>query len=821
MKPATALVVFALAACLGQAIAAEPATADQALQIVSRQKGVFTTPPIVMPTRKVPDGPLLGNGDVGVVIGGVVERQKYFGLGAPGGGDVNLKSISVTNSPERHRFYLSKNDFWKAKAIYPNGHPCPIGGIDVNIPALANGRYHAEQILETAEVHHTLTTTLRMEDPPPFTRAGATIHFRSWVAATENLLIIELSVDGNPADVDPFQPTDLVGVDVNLWPMTGNEAETATGNLPDGYWAVRRFTSTTNSIALEQKPSRWPSEAAVAMRLFNHRQPGLPWSRGDGWSADRFVLSPARPIIIAAAIVTSEESKAPLDEARRRIADLPLQRIDTLRQAHRQWWREFWSKSFVEIGDPLIEKFYYGSQYLMACCSRNQQFPPSLFGNWITMDGPAWQADYHLNYNHQAPWWGVFSSNHPELADPYDTPILEYLPIAKANARKYLKVRGVYYDVGVGPKALETAFMPDGHSIPGEGNRMFLGQKSNAAFAAANMFMRFYHTYDLEYARRVYPFLIEVANFWEDYLKLEQGRYVITGDALGEVGDGGSDKNNCLSLGLVRMFFKGMLDVSAELGVDAGRRGKWQDILAHLSDFPTAVVDGVRRVQGAEAGPSAGRVGPNREASRVEFMGMVWPSCVVGLESEPALLKMLQDDANGWPEREWINHFNGFSQTFPGAVRVGHDPRDILAKLRQQLTGGSFPNLMVFCGGGGIENCSAVPATINEMLLQSHEGVMRLFPVWPREQPARFGRLRTWGAFLVSSELRDGEVKSVLIESEKGRECTLQNPWPGRDLALKRNGQAAGKLAGQRVHFQTSVGERIAIQPVSASSSGK
>jgi len=71
------------------------------------------------------------------------------------------------------------------------------------------------------------------------------------------------------------------------------------------------------------------------------------------------------------------------------------------------------------------------------------------------------------------------------------------------------------------------------------------------------------------------------------------------------------------------------------------------------------------------------------------------------------------------------------------------------------------------------------------------------------------------------SELRDGEVKSVLIESEKGRECTLQNPWPGRDLALKRNGQAAGKLAGQRVHFQTSVGERIAIQPVSASSSGK
>jgi hypothetical protein len=786
----------------------------QALAIVSRQKGVFTAPPVVMPTRKVPDGPLLGNGDVGVAIGGVIERQRYFGLGAAGGANVHIESLSATNAPERHRFWIAKNDFWKTKAVYPNAHPCPIGGVDVSIPALVKGRYYAEQILETAEVLHTLTTTLRVEDPPPFTRAGATIQFRSWVPATENLLVIELSVAGNPADVDPFQPTALVGVDVNLWAMTGNEAETATGNLPDGYWALRRFVSTTNSIALERKPSRQSSEAAMAMRLFNHRQPGLPWSRGDGWPADRFVLSPARTVLIVTAIVTSEESNAPLDEARRRVAALTLEGIDALRQAHRQWWREFWSKSFVEIGDPLIERFYYGSHYLLACCSRNRQFPPSLFGNWITADGPSWQADYHLNYNHQAPWWGVFSSNHPELADPYDTPILEYLPQARANAQGLLKVRGVYYDVGVGPKGLETSLMPDGHSIPGEGNRMFLGQKSNAAFAAANMFMRFEHTCDLDYARRVYPFLIEVANFWEDYLKLENGRYVITGDALGEVGDGGSDKNNCLSLGLVRMFFNGIIAMSAELGADADRRAKWQEILDHLSDFPTAVVDGVRRVRGAEAGPSASRVGPNREASRVEFMGMVWPSCVVGLGSDPALLKVLQDDVRGWPEREWINHFNGFSQTFPGAVRVGHDPRDVLAKLRTQLTVGSFPNLMVFAGGGGIENCSGVPATINEMLLQTHAGVLRLFPVWPRERPARFGRLRAAGAFLVSSELRDGEVRTLLIESEKGRECVLQNPWPDRELTLERNGRAAEKLAGERVRFGTRPEERIVIQPV-------
>jgi len=131
---------------------------NQALALVSRQKGVFTAPPLVMPTRKMPDGPLLGNGDLGVAIGGVIERQRRFGLGASGGADVNIQVVAITNSPERHRFWIAKNDFWKTKSIYPNAHPCPIGGIDVTIPALLNGSYHAEQNFETAEVVHTPRT---------------------------------------------------------------------------------------------------------------------------------------------------------------------------------------------------------------------------------------------------------------------------------------------------------------------------------------------------------------------------------------------------------------------------------------------------------------------------------------------------------------------------------------------------------------------------------------------------------------------------------------------------------------------------------------
>ena len=526
------------------------------------------------------------------------------------------------------------------------------------------------------------------------------------------------------------------------------------------------------------------------------------------------MLSPAQPIVLVAAVVTDEESAEPLAEAKKRIAALTPERLETVRSAHRQWWRNFWSKSFVDVGDPLLERYYYGSLYLMAACSRNPKFPPSLFGNWTTADGPSWQADYHLNYNHQAPWWGVFAANHPELAEPYDAPILDYLRTARTNAQELLKVRGVYYDVGVGPRGLETSFMPDGHGIPGEGRRMFLGQKSNAAFAAVNMFLRFYHTYDRAYAQRVYPFLRETAQFWEDYLHLDQGRYVIRNDASGEVGDGGSDRNNSLSLGLVRMLFQGMLDVSTELGVDADRRERWRDILARLSAFPTVEVDGIRRIRGAEAGPAASRIGPSRNNTRLEWMGMVWPTGVLGLGSDPAMLRMLQDDARGWAESEWIGHFNGFSITFPGAARVGHDPDDLLRKLRRQLTEFGLPNLMVFGGGGGIENCSGVPATLNEMLLQSHDGVLRLFPVWPRSQPARFGQLRARGAFLVSAECREGQVQSVRIRSEQGRDCVIQNPWPGEAWVIVRSGQMPERLQTQQASLPTRPGETFELKPM-------
>jgi hypothetical protein len=146
-------------------------------------------------------------------------------------------------------------------------------------------------------------------------------------------------------------------------------------------------------------------------------------------------------------------------------------------------------------------------------------------------------------------------------------------------------------------------------------------------------------------------------------------------------------------------------------------------------------------------------------------------------------------------------------------ARVGYDPEKLMAAMRRNIQENAYPNGYIFFLGGGVETASTIPATVNEMLLQSFSGVLRLFPVWPSNRDALFSSLRAYGAFLVSSKFKSGRVGDLTIVSEKGRDCTLENPWPGKTIVLYRNGQKAETLTGSEVKFATARGETISIQP--------
>jgi alpha-L-fucosidase 2 len=730
-----------------------------------RYKAVFTQAPKQVPTSKTPDAPLAGNGDIGLTMGG---------------------------TPDNLCFYLGKNDFWRAYPVYPGGGIALPGGLNIGIDALKGASYYAEQIQDKAAI------------VASFQKDNLKVTLHTWVAAENNVVIAE------------FTANQTCRLKLNLWSAKGNTSVNYAGKIGDVLWVSRSFENTPLLA--------WPAHVIMAMKVLGSQL------KNDG----TVTLSPGQKVTLSVTMYTNFDRKDWKNTAITEAQALTQERIAQMRVAHEKWWAHFWARSTIRIADTILEKYYFASQYLFACTTRGNKFAPGIWGPFITRDSTSWGGDYHLNYNYEAPFWAAYSSNYIDLIDNYDQPLLDYMKMGEFHARDLLHMKGIYYPVGIGPKGLCTTRWP---LTPDEmekryGSRedtidhgyKFLGQKINAVFGAGNMLMRFYSTYDVAYARRIYPYLLQCANFWEDYLKFENGRYVIYNDHFGEVMPNLKNKgvwrnqlgdfNSTLSLGLVRMLFKGIIDVSTFLNVDANRQAKWQHIRDHISDFPTGDINGRPTLKSVEKSPSKwlGRPGG---LSRVSIHGLILPGGTVGPISTPELNKILLSDISHWKDRavnpaDWGNTLgNGIETCFPGAVRVGYDPDDILKYLKARIAAQSLPNLWVTQTGGGIETLAAVPLTINEMLMQSYEGVLRIFPNWNHAKDASFDKLRAYGAFVVSSSLKNGSVEYVNLLSEKGRNCTMENPWPGKKVQLTRNGQQAETLMGKTFVFNTKTNEKI------------
>jgi len=703
---------------------------EETRRIISRHKAVFNTPPKRIPSDTAVDAPLLGNGDIGVAIGG---------------------------PPESQTFWLAKNDFWRLQNRYGGAMPQVFGRIQVEMPAIKGARY---------EVAHELYEPVTVST---FTKAGITVQIRAWVAATDNVLVVELRSSGAATPVE-----------VRLLVQESDRSEEHAGQDGALHWIERKFTQDVDI----------PVAAACAMGIA-------------GADATAFTLEPETPVTLVAVLYSSFQDPEYLQTAQQHLLGIRKNDPDLsrLRQDHAAWWADFWAKSYVALDDPDIERHYYLSNYVMGSCSRNPEFPPPIFGTWNTTDTPAWFGDYHLNYNHMAPFYGLYSSNHLEQADPYHAPILAFIERGQWYAREVLGCRGVLYPVGIGPKGIETTRNCPDYPDHIEKGGLFFGQKSNAAYAVVNLSMRWYRTYDPAYAKTVYPFVREVADFWEDYLKFQNGRYVIYKDAVHE--GSGKNFNSIVSLGLVRNLFETALDMSTALALGVERHAQWQHILDHLSAFATQEKRGKTVFRYTERGT---------DWWRDNTLGIqhIYPAGAIGLDSDPELLAIARNTLEVM--NRWVDN-NGMNSFFPAAVRVGYDPEVIYERLRTYVLKHANANGFAAHNPHGIENCSIVPNTINEMLCMGHQAVLRVFPVWPKDRDARFAGLRAEGAFLVSSELRDGVVQYVRLLSERGRTCTFENPWPKEPVTLERNGQRAEQLAGKRFAFPTGEDEVIALVP--------
>jgi len=116
-----------------------------------------------------------------------------------------------------------------------------------------------------------------------------------------------------------------------------------------------------------------------------------------------------------------------------------------------------------------------------------------------------------------------------------------------------------------------------------------------------------------------------------------------------------------------------------------------------------------------------------------------------------------------------------------------------------------------------LENIGATVA-INDLLLQSHGGVMRFFPVWdaPALGPASFTTLRAYGAFLVSAAVdAAGAVAPVALASEVGGDVVFETPWGGGGTPRVADGSGAAvpvaTVSAGVFSFPTSAGTTYTI----------
>ena len=128
--------------------------------------------------------------------------------------------------------------------------------------------------------------------------------------------------------------------------------------------------------------------------------------------------------------------------------------------------------------------------------------------------------------------------------------------------------------------------------------------------------------------------------------------------------------------------------------------------------------------------------------------------------------------------------------------------------------------LMLREGPGAIEceRLGLASHALQNALLQSvppapgKAAVNYIFPAWPKDWNAQF-TLAARDAFVISASVEKGTIEFVEVHSQKGGQCRLQNPWPGSDVTLYRNGKAAETVSGGRLAFPTAAGEIVALAP--------
>jgi alpha-L-fucosidase 2 len=321
---------------------------------------------------------------------------------------------------------------------------------------------------------------------------------------------------------------------------------------------------------------------------------------------------------------------------------------------------------------------------------------------------------------------------------------------------------------------------------------------------ARPLWERWEYTGDVDWLRRVYPFLRGAAVFYSAYMD----KYF---DSMGGIGpsmwlegpgwQAGFAGNMNLAPDLI-YFRKTLLwasEAAETLGQDSDRRDRWQANAARVPDIAYGTDD---------EGPWVERPG------RCRARYIAAQEHVAG--DEPDGLAAHMRAMTGDSAEQYAKACRHMFHDMLGLVRL--QPPLAYEVFRKLMRDSRQPSGQTHVSGGLTPTHWRAPedhwlATrgVAELLLQSQGGVLRLFPGWPPDRAARFAGLPARGGFLVDAEQDAYGRVSARIRSAIGRTCRLRWTRP-QSLTVTCNDQAVPTTTADReIAFETEAGQVYCI----------
>lgn len=452
----------------------------------------------------------------------------------------------------------------------------------------------------------------------------------------------------------------------------------------------------------------------------------------------------------------------------------------------------FFAASSVRLGESLLEDFWYESLHAARCVMGNGPVPIGLFFPSTLRDYALWHGDYHTNYNIQQPFWGVHAANHPELAEAYFQVMRHLDNIGQKIAHDYCGTRGTFIQISGYPIAPEHDPFPTAPM----GRMAYM-----TGWAPEIHWFHYLYTGDQAFlCERAYPFIRDCALFYTDFLQLgDDGLYHAFPASWGEEGYTGDYKYNVDARQTIEYAASVMRIATAaarELKTDTDLQTAWQDRIARL-----APGQGKSEWEPLPEAAAPRHQQHNVPAFRPAFLAVRF-GCNDGVKPHWSLARRFWN----WTDKLTISLIRDMRG---GQFLPERDFIDLLRVIdRWRRPNGLFLPMPIRIYGhcGAWTEGLGLLAPLNEMLLQSWDGTIRVFPGWPTDKDASFTDLAAEGAFLVSAELSGGAVQQVRIRTHNGGTCRLVNPWPGGKVTI-----AGRPVTGDLLTISLAANEEILL----------